>query len=636
MTKRIYGLRFSRKFSAREVVTALYLGLLGRPPGDGGEIDASRQLELDGELAEVIKSVVSSPEFRSRFFRDSAEEWVRYAFLGLLERDPQPDELAKYGGGLREGGDLAAVLAQLGDLRELWHLQLERNMDEVAASVARTLLPRSEVGSSAAEETHDSAAILAERIKKLTYSDEFFRVLAGRRSTAMVNAIYRALLDRPADPKGLTAYSSKVIDPTDIGRMIKALVQSNEYQRRLKNTMSSSVAEINPSAVTLDHIEKLFKRFAGRSATLAEISSCLKYGDQVGRGIPPVLRSAAPTRDPSTRKVLLFGAYGNGNMGDAYQAVALQKHLQDCWGVPAASLFATSILSSADFPFPAPNKLPPSSILNADLVNGFDCLVIGGGGLIAHPHDPLFNADWARKIHIPIVVLAVAATGPAVVNHRALLERAWAVSGRDASSLAALKSIREDAFLLHDPILCASSSEELCDLDEPSAAAPDGAGGEVLWILKYPASTQDGDFLRRTAELIQGQARHTVVALEPVPDKALEEYLPGRVQYLRTLAALSPLVKRSSLVVSMRYHGAIFAALAGKPSLGYAQTKIKALYEEAGVPGQFGLEFERLSEMVSAPVIAYPGAAAGGAPTHEGVRDSFRAKLRSVATLTLV
>jgi hypothetical protein len=37
----------------------------------------------------------------------------------------------------------------------------------------------------------------------------------------------------------------------------------------------------------------------------------------------------------------------------------------------------------------------------------------------------------------------------------------------------------------------------------------------------------------------------------------------------------------------MRYHGAIFAGLTGKPSYGCSQEKIRALYAEAGLAGAY-------------------------------------------------
>jgi polysaccharide pyruvyl transferase WcaK-like protein len=97
------------------------------------------------------------------------------------------------------------------------------------------------------------------------------------------------------------------------------------------------------------------------------------------------------------------------------------------------------------------------------------------------------------------------------------------------------------------------------------------------------------------------------------------------------LTALTPLIEQATVVITMRYHGAIFAGLAGKASFGYAQPKIESVYQEMNAPGKYGLDFNRLSErlLVSEP-------AQSGSSLFGEARAEFRARLESLVPLMLL
>lgn len=696
--------RFMRQ-CAGELTRAVYSGLLERDPDEDG-VDAYLTLfEHGGHLTDLIKSVASSTEFRERFIGQCAGELLRAVFQGILHRDPTPEELT---GAMTSTADLTELLRTLGTSEEHWQAQFERHAERLeeyvsalfrrqAASVVNdiysALLGRfadpqgsvvytdklqspSDIGSvvkivADSEEhwqlqlnqrapalidrvacalhsgyldhvglaPHDADAFtmaLTERIRSITESDRYFSVLVSRRSEALLDAVYRALLNRPVDREGLAAYGQAMRGPNDLGRVIHEISTSPEYKQRLKASNFLNAAVPTPAAVAINHVEELFQKLAGRAASPFEVSRCLAHGEQLGRATPTVLREFALQRDARDVKVLLFGAYGNGNMGDAYQAIALQKHLMETWGLRESQIFATSLACSSDFPFPPAQKLPPDAILDPWIVNRFDCLIIGGGGLIGHPHEPLFDAAWVGRVHTPMLLLAVGAASPTAEMHRALLERAWLVSGRDEPSLAALKRVREDAVLIRDPILSIGDIAALGALDavRPSrTASKSDIGGEVLWILKYPASRKDIGFLTKVANLIQSQdtGRHSVVSIEPERDQALEQFLPGQVRYLSSLSDLRLSLERAKVVVSMRYHGCIFAALAGKPSIGYSQPKIKNLYAEVSIPGFYEAAFDHLEELILAPEMI-----ASRNCRLDTLQSAFSSQLKMVGTLALI
>jgi Polysaccharide pyruvyl transferase len=792
-------LKIAGKLAARDLTRAVYSGLLERDPDEGGADTYSTQLQHGGDLAEVIRSIAASTEYREHFIRQRADELVCLAFEGVLKRQPTPEELEKHSQNLAGIADFSGLLAahitmiadtdeyfvdqfqrrreslidtvhsallgraadphdrsqyadrlespaDLGsviqgvsaldehwrklfqmhagefvllayrsvlkreptesefaeqistmsstadfgilmqtlsaccepsrpqsteracedadkivgalyqqllgripsaeELRdgtvrlaepvpigrlvrdlsdsdehwqqllckrrpelvqsdELWEAQLRRRTSALVTGVARALI----IGRSgdrvglAPNDVDSVTAVFIKRMRSIADSDRYFSVLFNRRRKALVNAVYQALLLRPVDPEGMTTYGRGMQGPADIGRLIGEVLESTEYKQRLRQTGVLRADVPTAAAVAANHVEALFQKFTGRSASPLEVSRCLAHGEMVGRSASGVLRGLAQERKQAERRVLLFGAYGNGNMGDAYQAIALQRYLRNNWHLKESQIFATSLLSSADFPFPPGQILPREAILDTQLVNRFDCLLIGGGGLIAHPHAPLNDVEWIKKVHTPILLLALGATRATVQAHRPLLERAWVVSGRDQDSVSVLKGVRGDAILMRDPILCAGNLDDLCVMDLPRPTpAPSGTDDDldVLWVLKYPDSLDDIRFLTQASKLIlkESGCRHTVVAIEPVRDQPLEKYLPGRVHYVRDLTELSLFLKRATLVVSMRYHGSIFAALAGKVSIGFSQPKIRGLYDEMLVPGCYEPHFRRLKAMI--------------------------------------
>ena len=670
------------------LVEALYRSLLDRYPSSKESASGVRALGQPVEWAGLVARLGNHAEHWNLLLRTRGDEILVELFHRLLGREPSEAERLQLEGSLTGTDAIARAAQRLAESEEYWQAQLAARSPVIATDLIRHLLPR---GDSAVTLAGEGTAHLAEQLRSAVVSDEFFTALFTERNRALIDTIYQAVLGRAVDPEGLASYASQVTGPASVGPLIETLLDSEEYRERLRSkglfrcrnadmvnavyaallgrpadqeglanygswlvgaaelsqmirTVTNSseyrnrqrsqatVQEVPPAQRALEHIEALFRKFASRAPTLQEISGCLAAGEQVGRAVPDVLKAAAPPCDLAGKKVLLFGAFGNGNMGDAYQALAVRQHLMEAWGLESSQIFATTLLSSADYAFPATQKLPHGAIKDVHLVNQFDCLVIGGGGLLAHPHGPLFDGAWVRQIHVPIALLAVGAVAPVVANHRDLLARAWLVSGRDAESLAALRIAREDAFLCHDPILCLKNLEVLTAFDvEPPAPIADEGGADVLWVLKHPTSPDDIRFLREAAGLIAASegVRHEIIAIEPDKDRVLEQYFPGQVRYACELSVVAPCFRQARLVVTMRYHGAIFAALAGKPSLGYAQKKIGTLYAEMNLAGAYALPVEELAQRVATPAISR-------APMPVALRKAHTAHLKAAKSRLLV
>jgi polysaccharide pyruvyl transferase WcaK-like protein len=339
-----------------------------------------------------------------------------------------------------------------------------------------------------------------------------------------IRALYRVALQRDPDPNGLTRFLAR------------------------------------------DDINKFFPEFL----SCAEFRSLARS---------PAYAATRALASPNHPRVLLFGAYGNGNLGDAIQASSLARAINLLR--PEIEVWACSALP-APYPFAHQWTLPPDAILNPAIVNSFDLLVIGGGGLLSHPHDPLTDPNWQTMLQVPVVLIGVGAGEPVASKAENLIRKAIYVSGRDNHSIATLRKFVRDPAFVPDPVLCDASY--LNQQDEHSSSRQ--SSDRNLWVLKY---IDTDDFWALCDSL--SQSGDTVCFIEPHIDFRLIEHLPNaRPVYF--IEELIPLIDQADLVLSMRYHGCILAMLRGKRVFGLREQKCFDLLARYGNKLSFSISLE--------------------------------------------
>ncbi len=311
--------------------------------------------------------------------------------------------------------------------------------------------------------------------------------------------------------------------------------------------------------------------------------------------------SEGPTGEPvpapgDPPRVLLFGAYGNGNLGDAAQAEAVAFLLRRMLPMPL-DLAACSWERRAPFAFADGSTLPPDVLLRRELLprTGRGLVVIGGGGLLGAPHFPLHAgrwADWFAARRIPWALLGVGGSAEALNEpawasaYRTLLSGAAFLGMRDASTLAAARSVSPKAAWFPDPVLARAL---LADTVPAGAESTLARPIEALLIPRHPNNPADAaanHALLAWRDRQVGLGRRVVVA-------ALERELdagavgPGEVAYLDDWGALMDLCGQARLVVSMRLHGAIAGLAAGCVVQGLVQPKIGDLMRSLGIGAWF-------------------------------------------------
>lgn len=113
----------------------------------------------------------------------------------------------------------------------------------------------------------------------------------------------------------------------------------------------------------------------------------------------------------------------------------------------------------------------------------------------------------------------------------------------------------------------------------------------VLWIPRFPALEDQGVSLRTAFQSFPGDIKQGILALDPSEDgPALARFRNGlevfhRLETWTTTNDLFEILSRYDLVVTMRYHGLLAAALAGRPIVAVpGHGKVLDLARELNVP----------------------------------------------------
>ncbi|WP_417708331.1 polysaccharide pyruvyl transferase family protein [Roseibium aggregatum] len=298
-----------------------------------------------------------------------------------------------------------------------------------------------------------------------------------------------------------------------------------------------------------------------------------------------IKRTLERLRNRSPKRVLIFGAYANGNLGDAEQAASVVRHLRAYSPDLEIVTASHSVANRLYYPDDAKVARNLRDIRDPEFVNSFDVLLVGGGGLLAAKHKPLENDEWLASINIPIVVFGVGANQEISELCSGLLKKAAIVTVRDQFSLDAVKPIRADVFIMRDPILMDRN------LDRPFTDRPNPKRLGVI-----PRKLNRGSVERYYKSVgAQMLKRDAVITFFPDTDKnsgALDCFEGARVVPTTEMCSFHDAVLDMSVILSDRYHGCILGLKSGVRTLPLYRekidlsSKIYALYCDLGIADQ--------------------------------------------------
>ncbi|CAM9462535.1 unnamed protein product, partial [Hapterophycus canaliculatus] len=290
--------------------------------------------------------------------------------------------------------------------------------------------------------------------------------------------------------------------------------------------------------------------------------------------------------------ILLFGAFCSGNMGDVIQPMAMENLLASvapdqcfwfahpreeegygqCTGKGALLTNGVSDDKSRFI------QVTPD---DAEKVNRFKALIIGGGGIFASRHTPLHVSAFARGLTLPIIVLGAGASRHRAKIYATLAERAVFVSGRDAISTSVLAGVLRDSkdpkvqpndvALVHDPVL---SDTTLTDTQGTCWKQSEGEYDQPLCFVLPASNTQ------ASIEMHQHLVAHVVrpgdVFVNVLPthqeDILRRNNYPGDVVQVFGSAEFTQRLCSCRAIVSARFHGVILGLHMGVPTFGASPT----------------------------------------------------------------
>src|SRR5712672_114759 len=231
--------RWLKTFSARapELIRALHLGLLSREPDPEALRDQVPRLGAPHDLAALLSEMARSDEHWNRTLIGRAPELVRVVYQGLLNREPGTGDLRRHSEQLAETYDLEPVLEQMARSDEQWQRTLEMRANDLVRALYRGLLQREpeadalQAYAARLIQTHDLVPLLSEIVR----SDERWHKSLEVRAPDLVQALYRGLLQRDAEPEALEAYAAKLMQTHDLTPLLAGISRSDErWQRALE------------------------------------------------------------------------------------------------------------------------------------------------------------------------------------------------------------------------------------------------------------------------------------------------------------------------------------------------------------------------------------------------------------------
>ncbi|MBU1486984.1 polysaccharide pyruvyl transferase CsaB [bacterium] len=287
-------------------------------------------------------------------------------------------------------------------------------------------------------------------------------------------------------------------------------------------------------------------------------------------------------------KLLISGYYGFGNLGDE---LILSSMLKELRGFEVAVLYHRSPVTGHRSPVRMVERSSFFKVIRE--VSRTDLLISGGGGLFQDT-----TGFFSLLYYLSIIVLALILRKPVILYGvgigplrrrisrwpvKMMLNRVLAIMARDRSSLDLLRELaidKPEIYLTADPALSLLGHPPIRDKDglriafclrewnglEEAAIVQTGNRltekfkAEIVFLPFHPSL--DLELCERVREKIKG-----AVLIEPSKEEALE------------------IISGFDLLVGMRLHSLILAALARVPMIGLSyDPKVGSFLEEVGQP----------------------------------------------------
>lgn len=342
-------------------------------------------------------------------------------------------------------------------------------------------------------------------------------------------------------------------------------------------------------------ITNAMKRFPNVHALYASIISSKEYQELSRKKLAeaaytnPLPPKAWARERGAARRILLFGAYGNGNLGDAIQSYYVEKVVRRLLPDEKLELYSSSWIDLAEYPTQDAFIVEPGALLNPWFLAAMDFVVVGGGGLVSPAHYPLTDIGWLsfiERLGVPFGLLGIGVASSAnsdpriAAGFRRLASLAAFGSSRTASGVDQLKKAcpdKDEAVVFPDPVLLSLAFKEGID------RRPTLRNGRktFAFIIKSPSNPEQAKFNSAVLEFVGGRPETRIIAIEPRRDGKLSKQFPNIVM-VSTEDQLRQAIGDADVLISSRFHGCILGIGYGLATFGVGEEKIRFLLRDLG------------------------------------------------------
>lgn len=238
------------------IVYRLFDAAFDREPDPVGLATYAQQLSSGATVTDILKTLSGSAEFQARFGGTDNETYVRMMYRYSLDREPDAAGLAQHLASLNNGMsrlDLLATFSESAEHKQLMTAKIESRgiwiQDEATLAVARlydSVLDRvPDIGGL----DHYRGAVdqgygLQQFADNMVQSPEFRARYGELSNTDFVKQIYRFVLDREADAKGLSEYVAALNSGLTRAELVIIFSESPEHRASYQATWENQVRNL--------------------------------------------------------------------------------------------------------------------------------------------------------------------------------------------------------------------------------------------------------------------------------------------------------------------------------------------------------------------------------------------------------
>lgn len=279
------------RFYAAELVTAAYLGILGRAPDEEGLKAHGAELTRSRTLPAMLTAIAGSAEAWQRNLARHSADLARSLALGLLNSESD-DAIATCAAELEQGKPLSEVLSTVVRSRQCWEGQLEYRSDELVQGLLSGLLGTAPAAGTLKTYSARLKATknLADVAAAIAGSDAHWERLLQRREQLAHNAgelvqtVYRALLRREPEAPALQAYSSQLRETKRLADLLHVIGRSQEHWETLLGDKAEELVRVAFAALlNREPEEAALKAYAAQlkeSKRLGELFSAISRSQE--------------------------------------------------------------------------------------------------------------------------------------------------------------------------------------------------------------------------------------------------------------------------------------------------------------------------------------------------------------------